>query len=223
MANPRSNDSAHCLPIASPRPNVSRGWRRGVSPKKILVPQNFFGDTLRQDPRTAQEKKIVAVGECGLDYFYTHSPKKDQQKALRFQIELALEHNLPLIFHVRDAFDDFWPIFDSYQGLKGVLHSFTDNQQNAHKALERGLHIGINGIMTFTKQNWQLEIIKQLPLQKILLETDAPFLTPTPHRGTVNEPSRVRNVAEFLATLRGETLQELAAQTTKNAQALFHL
>jgi TatD family hydrolase len=199
----------------------------GGLPKTLSASEgNGYGVFGKPEPTrlaAPANKKIVAIGECGLDYFYTHSPKKDQQKALRFQIELALEHNLPLIFHVRDAFDDFWPIFDSYQNLKGVLHSFTDRPENADKALQRGLHIGINGIITFTKHDWQLQIAKTLPLQKILLETDAPFLTPTPHRGTVNEPSRVKNVAEFLATLRGETLQELAAQTTKNAQALFHL
>ena len=171
----------------------------------------------------AGKPKVVAVGECGLDYFYNHSPKQDQVAALQFQIELALEHNLPMIFHVREAFDDFWPIFDSYQGIRGVLHSFTDTQANADKALERGLYIGMNGIITFTKNDDQLAMAKRIPLQKLLLETDAPFLTPAPHRGTVNEPARTRVVAEFLATLRDEVLADLAAQTSKNARELFGL
>jgi TatD DNase family protein len=167
--------------------------------------------------------KIVAIGECGLDYFYGHSPREDQVRALRFQIELALEHGLPLIFHVREAFEDFWPIFDGYRGLRGVLHSFTDSRANLDKALERGLFIGLNGIMTFTKNEAQLGVAKSVPLQNLLLETDAPFLTPEPHRGTINEPARTRVVAEFLAKLRGESLVDLATETTKNARELFHL
>lgn len=166
--------------------------------------------------------KVVAIGECGLDYFYQNSSKKAQQTALRWQIELALEHNLPLIFHVRDAFDDFWPIFDSYQNLRGVLHSYTDTQNNLEKALSRGLYIGLNGIMTFTKNQWQLEVAKAVPLQRLLLETDAPFLTPHPFRGTVNEPAHVRVVAEFLSQLRGESVQQIARSTTRNAHSLFN-
>jgi TatD DNase family protein len=167
--------------------------------------------------------KVVAVGECGLDYFYNHSDKPDQQAALRFQIELAQEHNLPMIFHVRNAFDDFWPIFDSYKGIRGVLHSFTDSRQNLDKALERGLYVGVNGIMTFTKDAGQLEIARAIPLTKLLLETDAPFLTPVPFRGKVNEPAHVRLVADFMAHLRSEPLAELANQTSANAQILFIL
>lgn len=114
-------------------------------------------------------------------------------------------------------------MFDSYKGIRGVLHSFTDSPANAAKALERGLYIGINGIVTFTKVDEQLQTAKQVPLQKILLETDAPYLTPVPHRGKVNEPSYVRLVAEFLADLRRESLQTLVEQTTKNAKTLFSL
>ena len=170
-----------------------------------------------------RQRKIVAIGECGLDYFYGHASKEDQEKALRYQIELALEYDLPLIFHVREAFDDFWPIFDSYQGIRGVLHSYTDTGANFSKAMARGLYIGVNGIMTFTKVAEQLEVAKQIPIDKILLETDAPFLTPVPLRGTVNEPAHVLLVAQFLSELRQIALSELARQTTANAQQLFSL
>ncbi len=181
-----------------------------------------LSDVQKSDrPRGVASSKIVAIGEIGLDYFYSHSSKEQQIKALRFQIELALHHDLPIIFHVREAFDDFWPIFDSYKGIRGVLHSFTDNHTNFTKAMQRGLFIGINGITTFTKVNEQLQIAKEVPLQKLLLETDAPFLTPAPLRGTVNEPSHVRLVAEFLAGLRNEPLQNIAEQTTQNAKTLF--
>lgn len=170
-----------------------------------------------------QHSKIVAIGECGLDYYYNYSPKTDQVKALRFQIELALRYNLPLIFHVRDALDDFWPIFDSYQNIRGVLHSFTDSQANLSKALARGLYIGANGIMTFSKSPQQLAMAKAIPLQKLLVETDSPFLTPEPLRGSINEPANAMLVAKFLAELRGESLADFANQTTRNASTLFNL
>ena len=167
--------------------------------------------------------KVVAVGEIGLDYFYGHSSPEEQQKALRFQIELALTHNLPIIFHVREAFKDFWPIFDEYTGIRGVLHSYTDSFANFEAAMARGLHIGVNGIMTFTKIEEQLRVAKAVPLQKLLLETDAPFLTPKPFRGSVNEPAHVSLVTEFLSDLRNESIEAIATQTTKNAQTLFSL
>jgi TatD DNase family protein len=168
-----------------------------------------------------KEPKVVAVGECGLDYYYEHSPKAAQRALLKFQIELALEQNLPLIFHVRDAFDDFWPIFDSYKGLKGVLHSYTDSKANLDRAMERGLFIGVNGIATFAKDPSQLAVYTEVPLQKLLLETDSPFLTPTPYRGSINEPKQVERVVAFLSDLRKESQEELATATTSNARQLF--
>ena len=193
----------------------------GLHPHDAKLGQPAF-DVLQSLADTPQNK-IVAVGECGLDYFYGHSTKQDQEKALRMQIELAISHDLPLIFHVRDAFDDFWPVFDSYEGLRGVLHSFTDSAENAAIALEKGLYIGINGIMTFTKNEWQKKLVKSLPINRILLETDAPFLTPVPKRGTINEPANVLLVAKFLSELRGEPLEVITRATTKNAIALFSL
>jgi len=167
------------------------------------------------------EPKVVAIGECGLDHFYTHSPKEEQLKLLEFQLELAQKHDLPLIFHVREAFDDFWPLFERFKGLKGVLHSFTDNRANLDRALAHGLFIGVNGISTFTKDPAQLAMYRQIPLQKLLLETDAPFLTPTPYRGTICEPRHVAVTAEFAANLRGETFEQITAATTTNAFELF--
>jgi TatD DNase family protein len=169
----------------------------------------------------ASRPKVVAVGETGLESYYEHSPKEAQIAVLRFQIELALQHNLPLIFHVRDAFDDFWPIFESYRGVKGVLHSFTDNLENMQRAVSHGLYIGVNGIATFAKEESQRVMYRTIPQQLLLLETDAPFLTPTPFRGTINEPKYTSVVAEFLSELRGENLADLAAQTTSNAEQLF--
>lgn len=167
--------------------------------------------------------KVVAIGETGLDYYYLNSPKKAQEQLFRFQLELAQEQDLPLIFHVRDAFTDFWRIFDDYSGIDGVIHSFSSNRHHLDEALSRGLYIGLNGIMTFTKRADQLEAAKQVPLDRLLLETDAPFLTPSPLRGKICEPKHVRVTAEFLADLRGETLEYLAKSTTANARKLFRL
>jgi len=171
--------------------------------------------------RTPTGGKIVAIGECGLDYFYNHSSKEDQIKVLRFQLELAQKHKLPLIFHVREAFDDFWPIFDEYKGLRGVIHSFTANETVLDQILQRGLYVGLNGIMTFTKKAEQLAAAKAVPLSNLLLETDAPYLTPDPFRGSICEPKHTVATARFLANLRGENLDELAQTTTANAQQLF--
>lgn len=171
----------------------------------------------------ASKPKVVAVGECGLDYFYTHSPKEDQEQMLRFQIELALKHDLPMVFHVRDAFADFWLIFDDYQGVRGVVHSFTATRKELDEAVARGLYVGLNGIATFAKAGEQLEAIKAVPLDHMLLETDAPFLTPVPHRGKICIPRHVVLTAEFLSNLRGESLDELAQVTTRNARSLFGL
>jgi TatD DNase family protein len=169
------------------------------------------------------QKKPVAVGEIGLDYFYTHSPRDVQIKALEGQIDLALTHNLPIIFHVRDAFDDFWPILDNFKGIRGELHSFTDTKQHLEEALKRNLYIGVNGISTFTKNEAQKSMFSSIPLNKLLLETDAPFLTPVPFRGKVNEPGFVKGVAEHQALVRGLSFEQIAANTSANAAALFAL
>jgi TatD DNase family protein len=168
-------------------------------------------------------KKIVAIGEIGLDYFYTHSPRETQIAGLQAQIEVAIQHNIPIIFHVREAFDDFWPIFDRYPGIRGVLHSFTDSQENLQKALSRGLYIGVNGISTFTKDEAQKAMFDAIPLDRMIFETDAPFLTPVPYRGKVNEPAYVKEIAEFHGQRRGISLKEIAEASTHNARELFAL
>jgi TatD DNase family protein len=192
----------------------------GIHPHEAQV---YAGkdDLKGQFAALAKLPKVVAIGECGLDYYYNHSPKEAQAELLRYQIELAQASQLPLIFHVREAFDDFWPIFDSYPGIRGVLHSFTDSQENLDKALERGLSIGVNGIATFAKDTKQLQVYCSIPLENLLLETDAPFLTPIPYRGRINEPKHVADVANFLAELRVEPLETLARSTTQNARTLF--
>lgn len=167
--------------------------------------------------------KIVAIGECGLDYYYDHSPRSHQAEAFRTQLDLAVEFNLPIIFHVRQAFGDWWKIMADYPTVRGVIHSFSSNEAELKPLLERGLYVGLNGIMTFTKNEFQQAAAKAVPLDQLVLETDAPFLTPVPMRGKVNEPRYVTYVADFLAKLRQESSSLLIKKTSANATKLFNL
>lgn len=183
----------------------------------------FMRSSEQNEKEGPNNHKIVAIGEIGLDYFYMHSPREVQIMALEAQIDLARKHNLPIIFHVREAFYDFWPIIDNFHGIRGELHSFTDTTAHLEEGLKRGFFIGINGISTFTKDTAQKAMFAQIPLDRMLLETDAPFLTPVPFRGKVNEPAFVWNIAEQIALDRGISIEEVAAATTANARALFAL
>jgi TatD DNase family protein len=171
--------------------------------------------------------KVVGIGEIGLDYYHEYSSKEIQAKILREQIEIGLETNLPFVFHVREAFDDFWKIYDSYSThsklLKGVIHSFSAAPDVLDEVLARGLYIGLNGITTYTKEDSWRQSAKNAPIDKILLETDAPFLTPVLERGKRCEPKHVAITAAYLADLRQEDIKTLAAATTANTISLFDL
>lgn len=178
--------------------------------------------------------KIVAVGECGLDYFYHNDELiRSKQQHLLFQhLELAKSRQLPMIFHVRNAkgtdglssgaFTDFMSLYDSYV-LPGVMHSFSATVYELDQCVSRDLLVGLNGIMTFTTDEKQLEAARKVPLENIVIETDSPYLTPVPHRGIINEPKHVTNITQFLSELRGESHALVAKQTTKNAIKLFNL
>ncbi len=200
----------------------------GIHPHEA---ENFLSDStsfknLENLLKNTKKDKVVAIGEFGLDYFYEHSAKQRQVELLKLQLDLVSGYNLPAMWHVREAFDDFWPIFDEFAAkkpLRGVLHCFTANSAVLDQALSRGLYVALNGIMTFTKDESQLEMAKNVPLERLLLETDAPYLTPKPFRGTICEPKHVRLTADFLSKLRGEDLATLASQTTRNCQKLFDI
>lgn len=165
----------------------------------------------------------IAIGECGLDYYRNLSTKEEQMTALKFQIQMALEQELPLVFHVRDAWDDFFAVMAEYPELLGVIHSFTGGPHEVEKTMRHNLYFGLNGIMTFIKDEQQLEAARLVPVDRLLLETDCPFLSPAPLRGKRNEPANVALVAGFLAELRGTEYAALAEATTANAKALFGL
>lgn len=185
----------------------------------------YAGDelALAEFSELAARHEVVAIGETGLDYYYNHSDRITQEKLFRFQLDLAAKHDLPLIFHVRSAFTEFFEILDTYQNIRGVVHCFSSGEAELHEILKRGLYVGLNGIMTFTHDQRQLAAAKKVPLDRLLLETDSPYLTPKPFRGTICEPKHVAVTAEFLASLRGEKLEDLVATTTANAIKLFKL
>lgn len=169
------------------------------------------------------DKTIVAIGEIGLDYFYNNSPRETQIRGLEEQLQLAVDYNLPVSFHIREAFDDFWPIFDNFHGVRGVLHSFTDTQENVDRGFSNGLYVGVNGISTFTRDTSQQKMYQNLPLDRILVETDAPFLTPHPLRGKMNEPGYVKLVVDFWAQKRDISFDNFANSTIQNTKNLFGL
>lgn len=171
----------------------------------------------------ATQDKVVAIGECGLDLYRSADNLEQQVAVLRAQIELAQELDLPLVFHVREAFEQFLPIVKEYPGIRGVAHSFTGTPAQLQGVLDAGLYVALNGIMTFSKDPEQLAMAKAVPLDRLILETDCPFLSPKPHRGKTNEPARIADIASWLADHRGETPLQLAEVTTANAEALFGL
>ncbi len=196
----------------------------GIHPHEaVKLSEVEIADHLEQLDILASDSKVVAIGECGFDFYYNDrsADLRKQTQLLNGQLEIAQKHNLPVSFHVRDAFDDFWPILANFPDVTGVLHSFTDRANHVETALGRGLSIGVNGIATFTSHAWQKEIFKSIPIESIVLETDAPFLTPHPIRGTINEPRNVTYVTKYLAELRGEDEQYITDHTTANARRLF--
>lgn len=190
----------------------------GVHPHDAKNGWSDVGELLAEAP-----EKVVGIGEIGLDYFYDNSPRDVQIQALEEQLQWAQDYHLPVSFHVRGAFDDFWPVFDNFSGIRGVLHSFTDTNAQLGEGIRRGLYIGVNGISTFTKDPVQQAMFAEIPLENMLLETDAPFLTPVPYRGKVNEPVFVKEVAAHHARLRGVTTEEIGRTTAANTRELFAL
>lgn len=184
-------------------------------------------DALRE---LAGNPKAVAIGECGLDYFRCGTSdvpqiQENQKELFEKQIKLAIELNKPLMIHCRDAHNDVLEILKNYKnpetGFRGDVHCFTGTLEEARKYVELGFFISFTGIITFTKQ--YDEIIKELPLDKIMIETDAPLIAPVPHRGKRNEPVYVKEVAKRIAEIKGISFEEVAKQTTKSAIDFFCL
>jgi TatD DNase family protein len=172
----------------------------------------------------AQHPRVVGIGESGLDYYYEHSDRARQQNSFRAHIAACRETGLPLVVHTRDAEEDTAAILADEMGkgaYPGVIHCFTGSGDFADKALALGFYISISGIVTFKNAKDLQETAARLPLDRLLVETDAPFLAPVPHRGKAGEPAFVADTAKFLAELRGETVEQLSHATAENFHRLF--
>jgi len=171
----------------------------------------------------AQEPKVIAIGETGLDYYRSTGDLEWQRQRFRVHIAAAKQAGLPLIIHSRAAREDTIAIMrcENAQNVRGVMHCFTESWQMAHQAMELGFYISFSGIVTFKNAKEVQEVAKNVPLDRMLIETDCPYLAPVPMRGKPNEPAYVRYVAEFLAQLRGEKFDTIAEKTTENFYKLF--
>ena len=223
--------------------HVSRVINIGTGPEdneKILQTTKSLGDfaycTLGMHPHDAKDynqeaedfilnnikdPKVVAVGEIGLDYFYNHSEHEVQRKVFHRTLEIASEHNLPIEIHTRDAEDDTLKILKDHPGVKGIVHCFSGTKDFALKSLDLGLDISFSGIITFKKADELRDVVKEVPLSRLHVETDAPFLAPMPHRGKKNNPSYVVHTAEKVAQIKEVSLEEVSRETLKNAKRVF--
>ena len=191
-------------------------------------------DASKMTPEVLQEiadhaqnfKKCLAIGEIGLDYHYEHSPREVQKEVFRQQLDIACQTNLPVVIHSRDADEDTQSILQEFSarlGRKGVIHSFTAGRGLAEFALGEGFYLGFNGIITFKNAHDVRAIVELAPVQQIVIETDAPFLTPVPHRGQENGPYFLPLVAQKVAEIKGMELSELAPILYDNSQRLFQI
>jgi TatD DNase family protein len=169
----------------------------------------------------AKHPKVVAVGETGLDYYYDTSPRDIQREVFRRQLALARKLDLPVIIHTRDAEQDTEEILRQEAPSRGVLHCFTSSEKLADAALGIGFAISFSGIVTFPSAKALAEIARRIPSDRLLVETDCPYLAPVPHRGKRNEPSFVADTARFVAELRGISADELSTQTSANFDRVF--
>lgn len=195
----------------------------GVHPHEA---QSFDDKTLDKLEQLSKNNKVVAIGEIGLDYYYDFAPRDLQKEILKKQIILADKLGLPCVFHVRDAMGDFLEIIkDLAQNytIKGVVHSFSGSIEVAKTLIEYGLYLGINGIVTFKNANKILDVVNSIDLNHLLIETDSPYLTPVPFRGSPNRPEYVQLVAKKIAEIKNLNIEEVIKTTTQNAIKVFNL
>lgn len=203
--------------LTEPYPQVALSV--GVHPSE----QDGRAPTIAELVALAREPRVVAIGETGLDYYYGHDVAERQKDWFRIHIAAARKLGKPLIVHTRDARTDTIEILkeEGAAEVGGVLHCFTEDWPMAEQALELGFYISLSGIVTFKNAKQIQEVAQRLPAERLLVETDSPYLAPIPHRGKPNHPAWVRHVAEFVAQLRGESLEQIAAITSANYTRLF--
>ena len=167
--------------------------------------------------------KIRAIGEIGLDYHYEDIPRQIQLKAFRMQMELARELGLPVIVHERDAHEDGMKVVDEFPDVTGVFHCYSGSAEMAKELVKRGWYIGFTGVLTFKNARKAIEVASSIPLDRIVLETDCPYMSPEPFRGKRNDPGKLYRMAEKLAEVRGLTLEEIHTITTENGKRLYRI
>ena len=214
------NSSEAAIAMATSRPGLRASV--GVHPHDA---EEVPADYLSRLADMARRPEVVALGEMGLDYYRDLSPRPVQQKVFREQLALVRELNLPVIIHVRDAFGDLLDILrkDGISSAGGVMHCFSGSWEVARECMQMGFYISLAGPVTFKNAVKLKEIAAQVPLDRLLIETDCPYLAPEPRRGRRNEPAFVRYVAEHIAELRGVSLAVIAQNTTSNAVKLFKI
>ncbi len=180
-------------------------------------------DVIEQYRKMAQHPKVRAIGEIGLDYYYETIPREIQQKAFRMQMELAREQNMPVIVHERNAHDDGMRIVKEFPEVTGVFHCYSSSAEMARQLVNMGWYIGFTGVLTFKNARKAVETAESIPLERIVLETDCPFMAPEPFRGKRNDPGYLYRMAERLAEIRGISVEEVHRITTANAHALYRL
>jgi TatD DNase family protein len=212
------DDAEAALEIAHAHGNV---WATaGIHPHAVA---EFGKDAISRVADLAQDDRIVAIGETGLDYYYDNAPRSAQRQALRRHVELAADLVLPLIVHSREADEDTMAVIREVEGeVFGVLHCFDGGPELLEAGIEAGWMISFAGLVTF--KNYDKEgLVRAVPPDQLLIETDSPYLAPVPNRGKRNEPAFVRAVAEAIARIRGETLEDLASLTCRNANRFYGL
>ena len=171
----------------------------------------------------AENPKIKAIGEIGLDYHYEDIPREIQLKAFRMQMELAKELGLPVIVHERDAHEDGMKVVDEFPEVTGVFHCYSGSAEMAKELVKRGWYIGFTGVLTFKNARKAVEVAKAIPIDRIVLETDCPYMSPEPFRGKRNDPGKLYRMAEKLAQIRGLSLEEIHTITVENGKRLYRL
>ena len=189
----------------------------GVHPHDVKDLDDTAIDTLRK--LATENEKVVAIGEIGLDYHYTKKNKEKQKELFIKQIQLANKYNLPIVIHSRDAVKDTIDILKNYKSF-GVIHCFSESKEVANEYIKLGYKLGIGGVLTFKNSNLK-DVIKDIPLENIVLETDSPFLSPI--RGSVNEPKNIKLIAECLSNIKNITISEVAKKTTDNVCKVFNI
>lgn len=165
--------------------------------------------------------EVLAVGETGLDYHYDHSPRDEQRRWFAHQLDLARRLGKPVVIHTREAEDDTVAILRENRPEKALIHCFTSTADQVRRYLDMGLYVSVAGVVTFAKAEELRDAVRLVPLDRLLVETDCPYLAPVPHRGKRNEPAYVRHVAERIAEVKGVPLEEVARATAENARAFF--